>query len=346
MSYYFYTPWIPFSEVRQGLSPSIQSLQLSAHVPLNGYQIALKQVINEGDIVLNLGTGTGLLSLWALNAGAKEVYGIESDPVMLSLAIDRISSKGFKNSFIPINNSSFDVTLPKKVDVIIFENIGNLGDNEDFQIVLQDVFQRMVKKDGRSIPKRVETYLVPVCAEETHKNIKKRQISSINKDFSIDNLLKAKGISSVFNLYYDVMLPKHSYISQPKLIKAYSGRWDQSSIYSNEIEFRAEKDAILTGFSGYFVAQLSDNVCIDISEENINLRTLHDYWKQAFFPVERPIYTKRGDLIRINYTRSIPDYRSSFEQIYRWRGCVVRDNTEIASFDQCLDESLFKYFDT
>lgn len=345
MSYYFYIPWIPFSEIRQTLSPSIQSLKLSEHVSPNGYQIALKQVIKEGDTVLNLGTGTGLLSLWALNAGAREVYGIEADPVMLSLAVDRISSEGLGDFFVPINNSSFDVTLPKEMDVIVFENLGNLGDNEDFQIVLQDAFQRMIKKDGYSVPKRVETYLVPVCAEQTHKNIEQRKVSSISKDFGIGDLLKARGISNVFNLYYDVILPKQSYISQPKLINEYKDKWDQSSSYSKEVEFFTEKDTILTGFCGYFVAYLSDDISIDISEENINLRTLHDYWKQAFFPVENPIHVKRGDLIRIKYTRSVPDYRSSFEQIYRWQGHVIRDGCQIASFDQCLDEDALNYAD-
>jgi protein arginine N-methyltransferase 1 len=265
---------------------------------------------------------------------------------MLSLAVDRISSEGLGDFFFPINNSSFDVTLPAEMDVIVFENIGNLGDNEDFQVVLQDAFQRMVKKDGRSVPKRVKSYLVPVCAEQTHKNIEQRQVSSISKDFGIDNLLKARGISNVFNSYYDVILPKQAYISQPKLITEYRDRWDQSSSYSKEIEFLAEKDAILTGFCGYFIAYLTDDIWIDISEENINLRTLHDYWKQAFFPVEHPVHIKCGDLIKVKYTRSVPEYRSSFEQIYRWQGNVTRDNRQIASFDQCLDEDLLKYAET
>lgn len=342
MKYFFEKPWIPLSELNQSSTTGSELLEGSEDIPSSRYREAIHQVVKVGDVVLDLRVGTGLLSLWALEAGAKLVYGIDLDSSKLSSAVNFLSFNGFKDAFIPINKSSFDVSLHKKVDVVVFDNIGNLGDNGGLQLVLQDVFARLVRIGVRSIPSSIRTYIAPVCAEQAHKCINDRQVSSPSNDTNLDSFLKAKNLSSAFNLYYDIILPRNSYLSSPQLVKEYNGLWNQRSIYNKKFDFKVEKKTMLTGICAYVVAQLSENLKIDLSDGKLIQSSNRNNWRQALFPVALPIQTKPGDIVQVSYSRSDPTEGWVFEQIYRWRGQVVRDNEEIGSFDQCMDEETAK----
>ena len=50
---------------------------LNDSIRMTAYEKAIKEVVKPGMTVLDIGTGTGILALWALKAGAKKVYAIE-----------------------------------------------------------------------------------------------------------------------------------------------------------------------------------------------------------------------------------------------------------------------------
>jgi predicted RNA methylase len=119
---------------------SFHDLMLNDSVRMDTYKKAIKEQVRQGDVVVDLGTGTGILAKWALEAGADKVYGIEFNEKTLAIAKNNLSYFGDK--FIPILGNSLNVNLPEKADIIISETIGNFADNESCVLFLKDAKKR------------------------------------------------------------------------------------------------------------------------------------------------------------------------------------------------------------
>lgn len=75
-------------------------------------------------IVLDVGCGTGVLSIFAVRAGAKHVYGVEMAKIH-EKAKEIIDLNGFSDKITIINGKIEEITLPvEKVDIIISEWMG------------------------------------------------------------------------------------------------------------------------------------------------------------------------------------------------------------------------------
>ena len=99
---------------------------LSDTVKLQQYQKAIAQSIRPGDVVLDLGCGTGILGLLALKAGAGRVYGIDETSI-IEVARQTFAQAGYGDQSIFIRGNSFEVELPEKVDVILCDHVGPLS---------------------------------------------------------------------------------------------------------------------------------------------------------------------------------------------------------------------------
>jgi len=78
----------------------------------------------QGKVVLDVGCGTGILSMFAADAGAKHVYGIDCAEIATT-ARKIVAENGFAERITIIKGKVEDITLPvEKVDIIISEWMG------------------------------------------------------------------------------------------------------------------------------------------------------------------------------------------------------------------------------
>ena len=84
------------------------------------------QDLFKGKIVMDIGCGTGILSMFAARSGAKHVYGIEMAEVH-KVARDIVKKNGLSDKITILHGKVEEVVLPvEKVDIIVSEWMGYL----------------------------------------------------------------------------------------------------------------------------------------------------------------------------------------------------------------------------
>jgi protein arginine N-methyltransferase 1 len=330
--------WLPASEQLLQWQGDFHDLMLGDQLRMTAYHAAIAETVRPGDTVLDLGTGTGILARWALESGAARVYGIDLNETVLATATERLAAAGLADRFHPLLGLSFDLELPERVDVIVSEILGNLADNENAPVILDDARRRFLRPGGTMLPQRVESYLVPVAAERAHAEISRGEPQQGGGPEQFAELLRGRGARSAFDLYYDAIVPISGYLAAPRVVRSFDLEHDCASVgasYRVPLVFTAHRAGRLTGLKGYFVATLSKTVALDISGDRIAERTTSDSWKHCYLPIEHPIDVRQGDRIAVTFSRVAPDGANhTFRQGYRWEGQVISGNQTVARFSQ------------
>src|SRR6059036_2483714 len=90
------------------------------------FRQAIEEVIGPGDVVVDLGAGTGILGLLACRAGAARVYAVEEGG-MIEVARDICRANGFADRVVFVRGLSTGIDLPEKADVVVADQIGRFG---------------------------------------------------------------------------------------------------------------------------------------------------------------------------------------------------------------------------
>lgn len=124
------------------------------------YRQGLARALRPGDVVLDLGTGTGILAFLAARHGAARVYAIDHSP-FIAIAERIARENGIGNvTFARANSRAY--TPPEPVDVLLHEQIGDDLFDENMVENLLELKKRVLRKGGRILPGRFELYLEPV----------------------------------------------------------------------------------------------------------------------------------------------------------------------------------------
>src|SRR5580700_713126 len=84
----------------------------------SSYAHALEMNITPDSVILDLGTGPGILALLACRSGAGKVYAVEPEDV-IQLAREAAAANGFADRIQFVQASTTDIVLPEKVDGIV-----------------------------------------------------------------------------------------------------------------------------------------------------------------------------------------------------------------------------------
>ncbi len=126
-------------------------------VRTEAFRRAIDSLVRPGDIVLDVGAGTGILSLFAARAGAARVYAVERTTVAV-LAQELAAANGAAEIVHVIHGDIVDIELPERVDVIVSEWLGGFGIDEGMLVPVIVARDRWLKPGGIMIPRVVTAW--------------------------------------------------------------------------------------------------------------------------------------------------------------------------------------------
>ena len=126
-------------------------------VRTEAFRRAIDSVVRPGDIVLDVGAGSGILSVFAARAGAARVYAVEETSIAV-LAQELAVANGVDEIVHVIHGDVLDVEPPERVDVVVSEWLGGFGIDEGMLVPVIAARDRWLKPGGVMIPHSVTAW--------------------------------------------------------------------------------------------------------------------------------------------------------------------------------------------
>lgn len=288
-------------------------LYLSDEARVSAFAAALADIVKPSDVVLDLGSGTGILGLLACRAGASRVYAVDGGG-MAELARAIARANGLDNRVRVVNGHSTQIDLPERADVLVTDQIGHFGFDAGIVGYVADAKRRLLKGDARLVPSRIDLWVAPVEAADIADAI----------DFW-DGRLASFDMRPVremaANSGYPRALQPADLLGAPALGGSIDLCADRQTLLI-EAETTIAREGTLHGIGGWFSAQLSPHVVMSNSPLASNRISRRD----IVFPVTCPTGVTTGDRVRTRM-RILPD-----ELVVSWTIEVHRRDASTPGF--------------
>ncbi len=273
------------------------------------YERAIRVLVRPGDVVLDLGAGTGILAMLAARRGAR-VHAVESGPVA-ALAEELVRHNRLDHRVTVHRGDVRDLDVAEPVDLVIGDFMGRFL-VDDGMLGAVEAARAWMKPAARFSPRRIELFLVPI-----------RMTVPAVEVFSSDvlGLDLRPALPYTQNTCYAALLGPPSVLAQPQSYHVMAPPRPPPP-FDRTLVFEALADDLFTGFAGFFVADLADGVQLSTAPG------VQTHWGQYLFPVPR-VRVARGDRIEVRLRLEPP----LDDPNWRWSGRVLRGDDAIATWD-------------
>ena len=165
-----------------GLDALLGSMVPLWHVPMmndtlrnDAYYRALEAAVTAETHVLEIGTGSGLLSMMAAKLGAKSIVTCEGEPIIAATARQVIADNGYAERITVLAKLSNDVKvgeeLPQPADILVSEILSSELLAERVLPSIEDARRRLLKPGGRMIPAAGSIMIALFGGEDIGRNV-------------------------------------------------------------------------------------------------------------------------------------------------------------------------------
>jgi SAM-dependent methyltransferase len=263
------------------------------------YKGAIERAV-AGKTVCEIGCGTGILSIFAAKAGAKQVTAIEESGVAV-VAQRMFERNGVAGQVHLIRGNSRDVTLPEPVEVLVHEILGNDPLGESILPVIQDARRRFLRLGGVMIPGRLVLGCVGIDLPRSSppEEVLSQQASDLGAIYGID--LSAHRDALVAESHEPVQLRFNSESLEPLLLTSESQVVELDFMLDDDLEsfdvtreLLVQRSGTLRGVAVFFRARLDGQVELTNSPF-----TPSTHWGQLAVKLPREVSVETGDRVGI-----------------------------------------------
>jgi SAM-dependent methyltransferase len=269
-------------------------------VKIDRYRRALATLVTPESVVLDLGCGTGLLGLLALELGARHVYAVDSGSI-LALAKEFADANGAGDRITHIQAMSTSVELPELVDIVVADQLGGLAYEPGVLAYYADARKRLLKPGGAFIPEHLRLLLAPVQSTELTNEIDFWSTRPGGFDVSAAAVYAAN----------DVHSPKidgDDLLAEPVTVREQPTWLDES--FTVACSFTIERDGVLQAIAGMFEAVMAEGVLMSNNPRSPD--HMEHRWN-SLYPLREPVAVTIGDTVTASVDVNFDDDRVSWK---------------------------------
>jgi len=259
--------------------PAFHGMLVADQVRCAAYSDAIAAAVQAGDAVLDIGSGSGLLSLFACQAGARKVYSVERTPI-IKLARKLAAANGYADRIEFIEADLITVELPERVNLVVSELMSQAIFGQHLERLTAHARQNFLVDGGKMLPGRVMYSAMPVDAESDRR---RRWPSTDAYQLNLRPLVEA-----IAHRPMPLKLSKQLPLSSPELIYTYDGySCDGRARIRAQADYVIEQSGSFSGVAAWFDADLGGGIRLGNQQDNIS-------WANVLFPIAEAVAVKPG----------------------------------------------------
>lgn len=291
---------------------------IADHVRMDAYVRALELTVRPGDVVLDIGTGTGIMALVACRLDAARVIAVERDDV-IEIARQIAARNGVDDRITFIHARSTDIELPQKANVIVSDLRGILPLHPGHLSAIADARDRLLTPGGVMIPKRDALWAAVVEAPASYRD----RIETWEEDGLGFDLGPARELA--VNSWWKERIEEAQVLTD---------RWPVATLDYEKIDDAGVNSAgvvlgrragVAHGLCLWFDTELTDGHGFSNAPDKPEM-----IYGSAFFPLQQPIDIHEADALHIEL-RAIP---AGNRYVWAWNTRVERGGEVLVSYRQ------------
>ena len=258
------------------------------------YRQAISKTVKAGDVVLDVGAGTGILSLFAVQAGAKKVYAVERTG--MAGMIRKLAERNGVQDVVEIFQRDIETFIaPEPVDVIVSEWMGGYGVDENMLALVLDARDLWLKPGGKMLPESVTAWMAPAWDGKLDQEMNFWRSCPHGVD-----------LSPIVEEMAEELLYERHHISKENLRTEAQKLWTHDtytcSVEDARLPFRASlsfsvsKAGKFSALAAWFSAKFGHGLVLSNAPD-----APPTHWGRTSFPVERPITVELGEAIEVKF---------------------------------------------
>jgi len=267
--------------------PEVHCRMLADRTRTNAYIQALQTLVVPGEVVLDLGTGSGVLAAAAARAGARKVYAVEQGPAA-EWAERVMRSNKLDSQVEVIRGWSESLSLPEPVDVVVSETLGNQPFEEGILASLADAGRRLTRPGARFIPSAIELLAFLVQTPD-----------SVQEDYGLDLSCLSEWSEQAGQrrgLAEPQQVRDWTFLAQEVALARVQSPWD--GVWEGETSLQIDQEGRVDAVVMAFRAELSPENTISTCPFEAS-RDCH--WSNPVYWLAHPIEVRPGQILRLHW---------------------------------------------
>ncbi len=258
----------------------------------NAFAAAIREVVQPGDVVLDVGTGTGILAMFAAKAGARKVYAIDATDIA-EVATDLVKANGLSDQIQILHGRAGELQLDHKVDLIISEWLGNAAFAEGMLHAVVDARDHNLTPTGRMLPSKVRVLIAPLDEPILYNaggpGFWRERIHGLDLS-SLQDVELSQGRTMQIRVEPAAVLAPGQALLELDLLTASA----EDVRSEGQLEFVPVRDGVLNGFCVWFEAELSRSVIL-----NTGPFSPETHWAQTYMSFS-PRLVRVGERVEVS----------------------------------------------